>query len=213
MFTVDLLKGKGIPVKRGPEGMITAAVALAPPLIITIVMLGFYLHTRIITSIQKNRIVTFENKIQELSDVAEMQKSLEEKKNVINSCLSEVASSLGRYEQWSPILIALVENMPDSMILTKLEATYSSVKRKVPKKDEPGTTVEISVPIRTLQMKVSGTPQLNYDTAVRDFKNRLSSSSLLAPMLEDIRVSQGIDSLQGQDVVSYEIDCIFKPQL
>lgn len=213
MFTVDLLKGKGIPVKKGPEGIIIAAAALTPPLIIAIVMLGFYLHTRIITSIQKNKIVTFENKIRELSDATRFQNTIEEKKNVIDSCLSEVASSVGRYKQWSTILIALVENMPDSMVLTQLQATHSSVKRKVPKKDEPEMTVEISVPIRTLQMKVSGAPNLNYDSAVRDFKNRLSSSSLLAPMLEDIRVSQGIDSLQGEDVVSYEIDCIFKPQL
>ena len=213
MFNIDLLKGEGIPVKRKPEGIIIAAATFMVPIIIAIVMLGYYLHTSITTAIQKREIVTYETKFQELSDVIELQKSFEKKRNVINSCLSEVSASVGRYTQWSPVLAIVAENMPDSMILTKLEAKHSSVRRKVPKKDDPEKMVETSVPVRTLQMNVSGRPQQNYDKEVRDFSNRLRSSTPLGPKLEDIRVSQGVDTLQGQDVVSYEIDCIFKPDL
>ncbi|MHC4570931.1 MAG: hypothetical protein ACYS0C_02485 [Planctomycetota bacterium] len=213
MFTIDLLKGQGVPIKSRPEGIAVTAVTFAVPVIIAIVMFGFYLSNRIVISVQKQRIVSCQANIDKLSDAAELKESFEREKKSINSCLSEVASALGRHPQWSDILVTLVENMPDSMVLTRLEAKEHSVKRKVPKKDDPGKTVDISVPARTLQMSVSGNPHYNSDKAVRDFRNRLRFSTLLGPKLEDIRVSQKSDKLEGQDVASYEIDCIFKPEL
>ena len=213
MFTIDLLKGEGIPAKSRPEGIAIAAATLAVPVIIAIVMFGLYLRNRIIISIQKQAIVNYETKIVELSDAVELQKSFEKEKAVIGSALSEVKSSIGRHTQWTPVLATLVENMPDLLVLTELRVKQNSVKIKVPKKDDPQKMVDISVPVRTLQMSVSGRPGDNCDEAVRDFKDRLRSSALLGPKLEDIRVSQEFDTLEGRDVISYEIDCIFKPEL
>lgn len=213
MFTIDLLKGQGIPTKSRPEGIAVTAVTFAVPVIIAVVMFGFYLSNRIVISVQKRRIVNCQASIDKLSDAAELQKSFEQEKEAIASCLSEVASALGGHAQWSDILVTLVENMPDSMVLTRLEAKERSIKRKVPKKDNPEKTVDISVPVRTLQMNVSGSPRSDCDKVVRDFRNRLRFSGLLEPKLEDIKVSQKSDKLEGQDVVSYEIECIFKPEL
>ena len=44
MFTIDLLKGQGIPIKSRPTGIAISAAAVAVPVIIAIVMLGFYLR-------------------------------------------------------------------------------------------------------------------------------------------------------------------------
>jgi Tfp pilus assembly protein PilN len=213
MFKIDLLKGQGIPAKSRPESIAIVAVAFAVPVITAIVMFGFYLSDRIVMSVQEQRIANYEANIGKLSDAAELQKSFEREKKAIRSCLSEVSSTIGRHTQWSGILATLVRNMPDSMVLTRLEAKRRSVKRKVPKKNEPGKTIDVSVPVRTLQMSISGSPDYNCDKAVKDFRNRLRFSSLLGPKLEDIRVSQKSDTLEGRDVVSYEIDCIFKPEL
>jgi Tfp pilus assembly protein PilN len=213
MFKIDLLKGQGIPAKSRPESIAIVAVAFAVPVITAIVMFGFYLSDRIVMSVQEQRIANYEANIGKLSDAAELQKSFEREKKAIRSCLSEVSSTIGRHTQWSGILATLVRNMPDSMVLTRLEAKRRSVKRKVPKKNEPGKMIDVSVPVRTLQMSISGSPDYNCDKAVKDFRNRLRFSSLLGPKLEDIRVSQKSDTLEGRDVVSYEIDCIFKPEL
>jgi len=213
MFTIDLLKGQAIPIKSGPEGIAIAVTAFAVPLIIAIVMFGYYLHTKIVISIQKQGIVNYETKINELSNAVELQKSFEKEEDIINSSLSEVQFSIGRHIQWSPILATLVKNMPDSVVLTQLSIMQRSVKRKVPKKDNPKETISISVPVRTLQMSVSGSPHSACDRAIRDFRDRLRFSTQLRPKLEDIRVSQESDTLEGQDVVSYEINCIFKPAL
>jgi len=213
MFTIDLLKGQGIPIKRKPWGVAVAAMVFAVPVLVAMVMLGFYLSNRIVIKVTKQEIVNYEKHIEALSDAVELQKSFEAEKNNMNNCLSEVLSSIGRHTQWSPILATVVENMPDSMVLTRLEVKQRSVNKKVPKKDDPKKMINVSIPVRTLQMSVSGRPQADNDKAVKDFKDRLRFSALLAPKLEDIRVSQKSDTFEGQDAVSYEIDCIFKPEL
>jgi Tfp pilus assembly protein PilN len=213
LFTIDLLKGQGIPIKSRPEGVAVAVVTFAVPAIIAIVMFSCYLHTRIVISIQKQRIVNYETKIGELSDTVELQKSFEKEKSVVNSCLSEVSSSIGRHIQWSPVLVTLAENMPDSVLLTALDVKQRSLKRKVPGKDDPKKMVDVTVPARTLHMSVCGSSQSNCDNEVKDFRDRLRLSPFLEPKLEGIIVSQDFDTLGDQDVVSYQIDCVFKPGL
>jgi hypothetical protein len=213
MFTIDLLKGQGIPIKSGPWGLVIAAMAFVVPIFVAMVMLGFYLVDRIVISEKKQAIVNYERYINKLSDAVKLQESFEKEKNNINSCLSEALSSIGRHTQWSPILATVVENMPDSMVLTRIEVKQRSANKKVPKKEDPNKMADVSVPASTLQMSVSGRSQANNDKAVKDFKDRLRLSALLAPKLEDIVVSQKTDTFEGQDVVSYEIDCIFKPEL
>jgi hypothetical protein len=212
MFTIDLLKGQGIPIKSGPWGLVIAAMTFVVPIVVAVVMLGFYLSDRIVILTKKQEIVNYEGYISKLSDAVKLQESFEKEKNNINNCLSEALSSAGRHTQWSPILATVAENMPDSMVLTRLEVKQRSINRMVPQKDDPNTMINVSVPASTLQMSVSGRLQTNNDKAVKDFKDRLRLSALLAPKLEDIIVSQKSDTFEGQEVVSYEIDCIFKPE-
>ena len=213
MFTIDLLKGEAVPPKSRPGGIAIAGAAFAAPIIIAIVMFSFYLSNIINISIQKQEVVRYKKKIDQLSDALKMQESFEKEKKVISSCLTEASSSIARHTQWSPILMTLVENMPGSVVLTSLEVKQRSVRKKVPQKDDPNKMTNISVPVRTLHISVCGSPQTNSDKAVRDFGGRLRSSALLGPKLENIKVSQGFDILQNQSVVSYEMDCVFKAGL
>jgi len=213
MFTIDLLKGRGIPAKSRPRNIAVAAVAVVVPVIIAIVIFGFVMHNRIIISIKKNTIGNYETRISGLSDAIEMQKSFEEEKSIYSNCLSEVSSSLAGHTQWSPVLVTLVKNIPDSVMLTALDVKQSSTRIKVRQKDDPAKMIDVFVPVRTLQMKVAGKPESNCDEAIRDFSELLRSSSLLGPKLENIRISQGLGKIKDQEVVSYQIDCIFKPGL
>jgi Tfp pilus assembly protein PilN len=213
MFTIDLLKGQCIPIKSGPEGIVVAAATFVVPVIVTIIALGCYLHTRIVTSIQQYGLITYENKINALSEAVELQESFEKEKIAYSSGLQEVAASIGRHTQWSPVLVELASNMPDSMIMTGLEVKQDSLRQTIPKKDDPQQMVSVSVPVRTLSMNVSGNSQYDCDKAVRDFRDRLRSSDSFGTKLENIRVSQKLDTLGGKDVVSYQIECIFKPDL
>ncbi|MDH4239393.1 MAG: hypothetical protein OEW48_07505 [Phycisphaerae bacterium] len=211
MFTIDLLKGRGVPAKSHPRNIAVGAAAVVVPIVIAIAMFGFYLRNRVVISIKKNAIANFNTKIAGMSDAIELKKSFDEQKNTYNNCLSEVSGNLDRHTQWSPVLVAVVKNIPESVILTSLDVKQQSTKIKVPQKDDPKKMIDASVPVRTLQMTVAGRPQSNSDEAIRDFSERLRSSSLLEPRLENIRIAQGVAKLGEEEVVSYQIDCIFKP--
>jgi Tfp pilus assembly protein PilN len=212
MFTIDLLKGKGIPIKRRPWGAAIAALAFVVPIVVAAVMFGFFLSNRIVIEVARQEISNYEKNIATLSDVVEMQKAFETEKNNINSCLSEASSYLSKYAPWSPVLAVIAENIPDSMILTKLEMKQKIVKKSVPKKDNPKQTENVDAYARTLDMAITGRTQASSGKEVQNFKDRLRHSALLARELEEINVSQQPATLDGQDVVSYDISCVFKPK-
>jgi len=213
MFRIDLLKGQGIPIRSRPAGIAIAAVTTLVPLVAGTVMFSFYVHDRIIVSINRQRAASYTTKINGLSEAVRLQESLGKEKSDYGNRLSEVKSSLGRYTQWSPVLAAMVESMPDTVALTAVEVKQSSVKKKVPKKDSPGTTTDVTVPVTTLRLSLYASPQSDSDKAIRDFRDQLRSSSFLGPKLDNIIVSQEIGTLDGREVVSYEMDCVFKPKL
>jgi len=200
-------------MKSSPGGIAIAAVTVAVPMTMAIIMFGFYQNNRTHVSIKEQETVRCQAEIDKLSGAVELQDSLEKEKIVYGNCLSEVKSSISKYIQWSPVLVTIVENMPDSVRLTALELKQNSVRKKVPKKDNPEEMIEKNVPVRILQMSVSGSPGYDCDKVVRDFRNHLRSSAFLGPKLEDIEVSQESEKLEGRDVASYEIECVFKTRL
>lgn len=213
MFTIDLLKGQAIPLDNKSGGLAIMAVTAIVPIVAAIGMLGFYLKIEADVSAKEKEIAGYETEIAILSDALERQNALEQEKVNYVKCLSEVKSSIKKHTQWSPVLVTLMENIPDSVVLTSLGIENDSVKRKVPKPDDPQVKVEISVGVRTLQLSVSGGPQSNCQKAVKDFMDRIESSAVLGPRLEKITPSRKDDVVDGQEIISYEISCVFKPEL
>lgn len=193
--------------------MVVAAVASALPLVVTIVMAGFYLTNRVAIAVQRQQIAATEAKTAELAGAVRWRESFKQEKVTVNGCLAEVSTALGTRVQWSPILITLVESMPDSMVLTQLEVKEDSVKRRVPMKNDPTKLVDANVLVKRLLISVSGDPRVSHDKAVKDFTERLRSSEVLGPKLEDITFAQKLAKIGDREMVSYEIDCEFKPQL
>jgi hypothetical protein len=215
MFTIDLLKGRNIPEKTGPEKTIALLASITIPLIIAITMFGIYVSRRINITILRNELASYEMKIEdkELTDAVKMQRKFISEESNINSCMSEIGTAADFHSQVSPMLVELVNNMPDSMIMTSLEMKEDSVRKKVPSKDDPEKSKEISVPVKILYISLAGNNSLNNDKHVRDYMDRLRFSSLLGPQLEDVTVSQSIQRITDKEVPSYQIKCTFKPMI
>ncbi|MCP4258801.1 MAG: hypothetical protein GY774_15060 [Planctomycetes bacterium] len=213
MFEIDLLKGRGVPLKSSPGGIAITAFTIAIPLYALILMFGFYTNDTAYISIKEQEVVRCQSEIDKLSDAVKLHDSLKKEQLLYSACLSEVSSSIEKYVQWSPVLVTLVENMPNSVMLTELEVREDSISKKIPKKDDPQQMVDGNVPINILRMSVSGGHRYDCNKEVRDFQDRLQSSDFLGPKLENIVVSRESETLKGQDVASYEIDCVFKPRL
>lgn len=212
MFTIDLLNGRGIPLKTRPAGIMIVAVTATLPVVLAIGMFSLYWHNKVVLSLKQSEIAKVEADVDQFADAMEKRQVLMKEKISYGNSLSEIGSSLKNYIQWSPILTTVVENMPESIILTSLGVDRISVKKKVPKKDNPKKMEEIEVPARLLQLSVRGAPQSNCDEAVRDFQDRLRTSAVLKSRLENIRVSWNSQKVKGQDVLLYEVTCIFKPE-
>lgn len=213
MFEIDLLKGQGIPEKRGPETLVAVAVTVAIPIVIGLVMIGCFITDKVAISVRQQQLAVCEKRIENLSGAVELQDLFEGKKKNLDTCFSEVASSIARHSQWTDALMTIAENMPTSMMLTELSVNEKTVKVKRPRPGKPKELVQVSIPTRTLRMDISANSSYSSDRAVREFRDSLRFSKTLGPLLEDIRISQKTGNLNGQNVVLYGIECIFKPQL
>jgi hypothetical protein len=213
IFTIDLLKGEGIPFRSGLAGVILAVVTIAVPIVIAIIFGGMYLNNKVVMSLKAGEITTLKKKVDGLSEVIEQQRALEREKFHYNVCLSEVKSTLGKYDQWSPVLMTLVDNMPRSVILTELEVEQNSVKKKVPNKDKPGKMKEVDASVTTMLVTVCDSSRTDSDQAVKEFRDYLCSSPFLGPKLERADVSKESGTLGGREVVYYMINCVFKAEI
>lgn len=212
MLTIDLLKGQGVPIRSRPEGITILGITVVVPLAIAAMMVTCYLSKRITISAHEREITRYKTSTDKLSDaIAQHKSSLKEKSRYI-SCLSEIKSAIRSRTQWSPVLATVVENMPESVVLTELEVTRRFVKKSVPKKGDPKQKVQVSIPASTLKMTVMADAQPNCDEMIRSFKDRLVQSDLLGPKLENIRVSHKSRMVDGNATVCYEMDCLFKPE-
>jgi len=219
MFAIDLLKGQGRPARTKPQGVAIFVATFAVPMMVAILMAGYYYRNKIVISIHKQNIANYVTQTERLADASKLKEAWEKDKSAINGCLTEVAGSIGRHTQWSPVLVAIVQNLPESIIMNSLEVRQSSIKRKAvvkagSEKDKKDKQADTSVAVRTLKLRVSGNPSYDCDSEIKAFRDRLRASNVLGPKLEDVVIaSQGHDTLDGREVVAYDIDCIFKPGL
>jgi hypothetical protein len=219
MFTIDLLKGQGRPVRTRPQGVAIFVATFAVPMLVVFLMFGYYYRNKVIISIHEQNIASYTSQTERLSDALKLKKSWENEKTNLGNCMADVAAIINKHTQWSPILVSLVENLPESVVLNSLEVKQTSVKKKaavdgsmIAEKDKKDKTVDISVTVRTLKMRLCGNPNSDFDREIKAFRDRLLASNAIGTKLEDVVItSQTNETMDGRDVVSYDIDCIFKP--
>jgi Tfp pilus assembly protein PilN len=213
MFTIDLLKGQGIPVKSEPTSMAIASATVAVPVIFALFIFGSFLTNKIKISIKQDEIKSLQTKINStpLEDAVKNQNLIEQKRQNLRSSLVEVSMSISKHTQWSPVLESVIKNMPRNMVLRAADIKEEKRKGKKLKDDDPEKTVDTVALIRVLNLSLIGGFGGNYDDEVRAFRDALLSDSSLADKLEDIRVAQETTKINDKEVISYIISLVFKP--
>lgn len=214
MYTIDLLKGQGIPIKHRRGGMLFVVVMAAVPLLIFAVLVTEYIanSTRLMT--YQNSIREHEKQIAKLAPALEAKASMESQCSDMRVCLGDVAKVVGRNEQWSDILVSLVQNMPATMLLGKLDVRINSITKQTPDRADPNKLKTVAVSTRTLQISLLGDRQSDNIAAVRTYIDMLRTSPELADRVDDIRlVGQEVDKLRDRNMMRYDIDCVFKAQM
>jgi hypothetical protein len=211
VFTIDLLKGQGIPIKTMPGGMILAATAFFVPALFAIIIIGNYLHGSIILSSQKKQISDYKAKTAQLTAGLKTKELLDQEANNVSLFLQETADCLDRQMQWSPIMEFLARNISESLVLEELEVISTSVSKVVSKRSEPNRKVTIVLPKRTLSMVLFGVKQAGSDDAVLELQRRLRTSAAFSNKIEDVRIiSQRAEKRKSG--IYYELHCVFKAE-
>jgi hypothetical protein len=184
-------------------------------MLVAILMAGYYYNNKVVISINKQNVANYTTQIERLTETLKLKESWDRDKTNLSSCLSDVASSIGTHTQWSPIIVSLVQNLPNSSVLSSLEVRQASIIKKasaIAEKDKKDKTDDTSVIVRTLRMRLCGNPNSDFDREIKTFRDRLLASNVLGTKLEDVVIaSQTNEIMDGRDVISYDIDCIFKP--
>jgi hypothetical protein len=211
LYTIDLLKGEGLPIRSRPGGIAFACLLVIVPFLVGMGAVSIYMDGEVVIAIQKQQVSKLDAGIEALSNAVQKREALDKERVQATRMLSEVKSALGGHTQWSPALVSLVESLSDTLVLMKLEARESTTRAKVPAKDDPTKKVEVSLPMRELKICVCGKDKESSSEAVRKFQESLRSSPIIGPMLDTITVSRDATTLESQQAVLYELNCVFKP--
>ena len=215
MFTIDLLKGQGVPAKSRPEGIAATAIMILVPLVMTAVMFGGFFVNKVNMSVAKNKIAYIEKELDSgiLGTVLKKQIALEQETEILSGSLSDVSDALAYQTQWSPFLEAIIKNMPQSVVLKAVDVKKDNKKIKMVSRDAKDTTTEVAVPIRILHLSLTSNQQSNFDQVVKNYRDGLLADPVVGPKLEDVKVAQEYDRVGDKNVISYEVYLVFKPQI
>jgi hypothetical protein len=209
MFTIDLLKGQGIPIKSRPGGAAILAVTIAVPVIAIIIMLGNYGRSKVELSMQRRALSNTNERIADLVRSVQLQKETLQEIDSIKACFVEVTDVIQQQVQWSPVLEVIADNMPDTLIMENIVIRSNDIRVKVVDRNISDRTLDISVPQRILTMTLYGKLAADTDLAVQDFLTALRNSNALNKKTERIEpFSQYNDDIKN--VTYYSIECVFK---
>lgn len=212
MHTIDLLRGEGVPAKATAGTVAIVIVTVLVPLLVASVVVDRYLHNREVILIQQQAIAQHQTTIDDLAGAVKWKEAREKEQSAVTAKLSEVASCVDDYIQWTPVLMALAENMPSDMIMSRVAAQSRVEKTQTPSANDPNNMVNASITRRTLAVDITGTEQRNYGSTVENYTAKLKKSFRLASILQDINVSQKRGGSASEETATWTMNLIFKPE-
>ena len=90
MYTIDLLKGRGIPIRNRRGGLLIIAVTIAVPVLIAMTMYTNYLLNKIAINRIEISITDRDTQIKKMADAVKTVESLEKEDATMETCLEDV---------------------------------------------------------------------------------------------------------------------------
>lgn len=209
MHTIDLLKGQALPPKTTLGSLVFTALLFVVPLLVGAVVLGMYAINKTNIDVQNGQIERLEKQIADAQPNTLEMSELEKSKKLCAARLGEVSKCVDTYLQWTPVLIALAENMPEKMIMDSLSA--SSVNPGgIKKSSDPNKTLVIPIPQKRMTAVISGRGTDVFNLKVQDYQKKLKSEQLLAHIKEITHLMQA--QTADNQLQSFTMSFIFEKQ-
>ncbi len=213
MFTIDLLKGTGIPIKNSPGTVALKVLPFVLPLVAAVYLFGSYEFNRTVLATEISSIDKMRDKLAEYSADIQQARQWTAAAEQTRKNLAEVTRGLGRHLQWSPILQTIAEELPDAIALKELKLIRNTTRKKVSESKESNKQVNKVMIHRILSIRVFGESSWKTDEAVQQYLDRLGKAPAIERWMKDIRiVSQQTEETSGKSFTTHTIECELKPQ-
>ena len=151
MFTIDFLKTKGRPKKSHPFQVAGVAVGVILPAVLVGLMALWYFGNGVSLRSKRQSAERISSMAAESSADEGLSEQVNKRMLVYKDCTGEVAESIGRYVQWTPVLREFIETMPNSMVLNQLDVLRTMDKVKIPSLKDPKKKVDFEIVQRVLR--------------------------------------------------------------
>jgi hypothetical protein len=206
-FKIDLLHGKGLPQKSRP-GIIALAVV---PFLIPVLVTGF-LSARWYqgsTLIAAERTVQIQNQQHIDLNASALQEYEAIQQDILHARhkIKNISDALAYEMPVSPILLELVQSLPPTVTLQKLDLDYQPLRQKVvdPQNNQ---VVFVRTIQRTLRLTLAGPNQIDTDQAVDGYIQALRSAPFLSRTAKEIKITSRQETeTDKQILILYEIRC------
>jgi Tfp pilus assembly protein PilN len=212
MFSIDLLKGKGLPEQVDLKKSAFKLVPILIPVLAMTVFAAALQHQGATLRDYQHAEQENQQQIEHYGkDVAEYNK-ISAGLNRMKKCLKGVSKALSYRVQVSDMLVELVQSLPEGIFVYEMKLDRSSVKQKVQQPDSETFTQRLVVN-RKLDLVLCTYGASGNDRAVQEYVKQLKESPLLKEIFLDIKPSarqQG--QVDGQPAIYYEIECVLREQ-
>jgi hypothetical protein len=213
MFTIDLLKGAGVPIKNSPGTVALKALPFVLPLLVAVYLVGSFQFNRTVIAMEQSGINKMQEKLTEYSADIQQARQWNTATDQVRKNLVEVTRGLGRHIQWSRTLQMLVEQMPESIGLKEIKLARNTTREKFADPQDSQKQVDKMVIHRILTLVLYGDPSWETDEAVQQYLTRLEQTPGIQNRMKDIRiVARQSEELNGKSFTIHTIECEFQPQ-
>lgn len=194
MFKIDFLKGQGLPEKsRTVETGLFAGIAAVSVLILCLLFVQYF-HNSLILRAKQKHLATLESRLKETAGKGSIKLRIKQNLSIYDECYFEIASSIGRYVQWTPLLRELANSLPPSMLINELSVTRTISKEKVTSIRDPGKQVDFEIVKRTLNSDLYGFNTDENDTAIKSYLAIWRDSEVQNSAFEKVYLAESSDA-------------------
>ena len=212
MFSIDLLKGKGLPETIDLKWLLVKVVPILIPLLALTAGASMYQHQNALLQKQQQELKNNQQEIELYQkDVLEYRKNDTQIKG-LQKCLNDISKAMGYRIQVSQLLVELSETLPETIFIYEMNLDRKAVKEKIQESDS-GEVKQRLVVYRNLKLILCGFDAEKSDLAVQQYINNLNQSSFLKSIFTEIKPSarqQG--EVEGRPAIYYELECALREQ-
>lgn len=212
MFTIDLLKGKGLPLKSRPIFTAFAAIPLVIPLMTAAAMAVCCFQNQAVIQTRKNIILDNQQKTSVFAEDLTSYTAANRQIAGYQAQLDQVNKALGYRIQITPILLELTAALPESLIITKFDLARTDQQKKEINAQTGNAQSSVSVQ-RKLKLTVGGVCNSTTDQSAEQYAQSLRNSKLMSDCLSSVQIiSRSNGTLDDRNCALYEIECNLKEQ-